>query len=411
MTDPGARQRTRITVPRVDFDLSALAIGMLGYFAYQLSWRLLAPLLQFDDAYPIRVPLGGRPVDAEVPGFEVLRRACFEKLINFVRIPYFDTLMLELGWAPGQWFARTPEGQPPMPFGVEVPWWNYAVVAVAMLLIWSVVGGALSRVHAVRIARDRSITWDDGFAFSLSNLGAFVKAPLFVLLAAALFVGLDAAAGAVIAIPWAGAILQVVLHPLAMLAGLIVTIIALGGVFGYPLLQSAIAVERNGTLDAVSRTYSYAFTRPVMYTASGALVLAVGAIISMLGAWFMNYAAMGGMALGASYSDETVQALGVGYAAASNFGVPRVPDGMSTPGVISVWVSYVWSGIWWLAVRGFVLSYVVGGLTDLYFLLREEVDGTPTTEIWLDDEPELDLGEPLDGQPEPAPADAPPASE
>ncbi len=400
MTDPGARSRTRITVPRVDFDLGALAVGMIGYFAYQLSWRLLAPLLQFKSMYEIRVPRDGALVDAEVPGFEVLRRACFESLIGLVRLPYFDRLMLELGWAPQQWASRAVEGAPPTGFAVETHWWQFAAVAAFMLVLWSIVGGALSRVHAVRIARDKSIRWDDGFAFSLSNLRAFVQAPLFVLLAAALFVALDAAAGAAIAIPWAGAFLQIILHPLAMLAGLIVTIIALGGVFGYPLLQSAIAVERNGMLDAVSRTYSYAFTRPVMYATGGAMVFAVAALISMIGGWFMNYASIGGLTLGASYSAETVAALQIGYLAASNFGVPRVPEEFTTPAVISVWVSYVWSGLWWLAVRGFVLSYVVGGLTDLYFLLREEVDGTPSTEIYMDDEPELDLGDPIPGQPE-----------
>ena len=108
---------------------------MIGYFAYQLSWRLLAPILQFQDTYQIRVPLGGRAVDAEVPGFEVLRQACFGELISFVRVPYFDKLMLELGWVPQQWFARTAEGEPPMPFGVEIVWWKYAVVGVFMLLL------------------------------------------------------------------------------------------------------------------------------------------------------------------------------------------------------------------------------------------------------------------------------------
>ena len=161
-----------------------LAVGMIGYFAYQLTWRVLAPLLQFQDSYEIRALVGNRAVDAEVPGFEVLRRLCFEKLIGFVKLPYFDTLMRELGWVSGNWLARTPEGEPVAPFGVETHWWQYAVVGVVMLLLWSVVGGALARVHAVRIARDRSIPWDDGFAFSFSNLRASVQAPLFVILAA-----------------------------------------------------------------------------------------------------------------------------------------------------------------------------------------------------------------------------------
>ena len=404
MGEPGARARTRITVPRVDFDLSALAVGMIGWFAYQVSWRLLAPVLGYAAEYDVRV---NAATGGKVPGFEILRRAFFEHVLALVRAPYLDRLLLEIGWTPVRLFAPGAADAPLEPFRVEVPLWHHLVIAFVVLLLWSVVGGALSRVHAVRIARDRSIRWDDGYAFALGNLRSFVQAPLFVLLAAALFLALDAAAGAAIAIPWAGAILQVILQPLALLAGLIVTIIVLGGIFGFPLLQSAIAVERNGTLDAVSRTYSYAFTRPVLFVAGGALVFAVAGLISGLGAWFLEDVTLRGLLLGASWSEETMQAIGGGYAAARSFGVPNPPDDMAAPAQISMWVSYVWSALAILAVRGFVLSYVVGGLTDLYFLLRQEVDGTPTTEIYLEDAPELDLGEPLDGEPRPAtqPAD------
>lgn len=399
MSEPGARTRTRITVPRVDFDLSALGVGMIGWFAYQVCWRLVAPLLGYASEYDVRI---NATASGKIPGFEVLRRAFFEHVLALLRVPYLDRLLVEIGWAPVQLFAPGAADAPLEPFRVVVPWWHHVVVALVLLVVWSVIGGALARVHAVRIARDRSISWDDGFAFSISNLRAFVQAPLFVLLAALLFMALDAAAGAAIAIPWAGAILQLVLQPLALLAGLIVTIIVLGGVFGFPLLQSAVAADRNGTLDAVSRTFSYAFTRPVLFIGGGALVFAVGGLIAALGAWFLEGVTLRGLLLGASWSEETAQAIGVGYAAARSFGVPNVPDGMGTPATISVWVSYVWSALAILAVRGFVLSYVVGGLTDLYFLLREEVDGTPTSEVYLEDAPELDLGEPLDGEPQPS---------
>lgn len=403
MDEPGARTRTRITVPRVDFDLSALAVGMIGWFVLQVTWRLLAPLLGYLSEYEVRLNATAR---GTVPGFEVLRRAFFEHVLALIRVPHLDHLLREIGWTPVALFAAGDPETPLQPFTIEVPWWHHLVVAFALLVVWSVVGGALARVHAVRIARDRSISWDDGFAFSFANLRAFVQAPLFVLLAAGLFLALDAAAGAAIAIPWAGAVLQAVLQPLSLVAGLIVTIIVLGGTFGFPLLQSAIAVERNGTLDAVSRTYSYAFTRPVLYVAGGALVFAVGGLIAGLGGWFLEAVSLRGLVLGASWSEETVKAVTTGYAAARSFGVPITPEGLTTPAVISMWVSYVWSALAILAVRGFVLSYVVGGLTDLYFLLRQEVDGTPSTEVYLDDAPELDLGEPLPGQPQPAGTDS-----
>ena len=57
-----------------------------------------------------------------------------------------------------------------------------------MLVFLSIAGGALARIHALRIARDESIPVDEAVAFSFSNLRAFLLAPLFVVAAAAFFV-------------------------------------------------------------------------------------------------------------------------------------------------------------------------------------------------------------------------------
>jgi len=401
MIDPGVRTRTRITVPRVDFDLGALAVGIIGWFAYQVTWRLLAPALGYAATYDVRL---GPQASGRIAGCEVLKRAFFETVLGVLRLPYLANLLREIGWTPQALYAAGEPGTPLTPFHVETPLWHVAVVAAVLLLVWSIIGGALARVHAVRIARDRSIRWDDAYAFSFANLRAFVQAPLFVLLAVVLFFALEAAAGAAIAIPWAGPVLQIVLQPAAFVAGLLVTIMVLGGVFGFPLLQSAIAVERNGTLDAVSRTYSYAFTRPVLYIAGGALVFAVGGIIAAVGGWFVEAVTLRGLVLGASWSADAPKAIVAGYQAAREFGFPGTVDELATPARVTQWVSWGWSVVLLFALRGFVLSYVVGGLTDLYFLLRQEVDGTPTSEVYLDDEPELDLGEPLPGEPR-APAD------
>jgi hypothetical protein len=63
--------------------------------------------------------------------------------------------------------------------------------------------------------------------------------------------------------------------------------------------------------------------------------------------------------------------------------------------------AFGWLGM--LLVKGFVLSYVVGGLTDLYFVLRREVDGIDDTEVYVEGG-SATLGEPLPGEPQPAPS-------
>ena len=118
MHEPGARTRTRITVPRVDFDLSALAVGMIGWFGYQVCWRLLSPLLGYEGEYAVRL---NATTGGKIPGFEVLRRAFFEQVLAVVRVPHLDRLLLEIGWAPVALFAPGDAETPLEPFRIDVP--------------------------------------------------------------------------------------------------------------------------------------------------------------------------------------------------------------------------------------------------------------------------------------------------
>jgi hypothetical protein len=49
-------------------------------------------------------------------------------------------------------------------------------------------------------------------------------------------------------------------------------------------------------------------------------------------------------------------------------------------------------------VQGAVLSYLIGGLTDVYFMLRGEVDGIEDSEIFVEGEG-MSLGDPVPESP------------
>ncbi len=403
MAEPGARARTRITVPRVDFDLGAIAVGAIGWFAYELVWRLLAPALGIAERYDVLVPFNAtqaRP--AQLDGFDALRREFFQRMFEMVPLPHLDALLHAIGVDSQILLAPTVEGQPAQQFRLgpdAFGTWQFAVVAAVLFLLWSIVGGALARMHAVRIARDESLPWDEGYAFAFANLRSFVGAPAFVAVVALLLFGATALAGLASTAPAVGPALQAVLQPLAFVSGLFFTILLAGGVFGLPILHAAVATERNGLLDAVSRLYSYVFTRPVAFVAGGVLVFAFGGLLAQFADWFTKLATIDIMNFGAQRDVATQRGLAIGYAAARQFGLPRVPEGSPPISDAAMWVSFAWSALVNLLVRGFVLSYVVGGFTDLYSHLREEVDGTPRSEVYLGDEPAPELGEPLAGEP------------
>ncbi len=387
MAETAERQRTVLRAPRVDFDLSALALGAFGWLAYQLSWPALASILAVPE-------VGG------VPAWIGLRSAFFDRVLGWTGLPYTNHIHGLVG-SLGQIRLRDGPAYDP-----QLPWWKYAVVGVWLLVLWSIVAGAISRVYAVRIARDESIGAGEGLSFSISNLKQFLLAPLFVAAAAALFLGLAAAAGAASAIPGAGPFLQIVMQPLALVAALVVLILAIGGIFGLPVMQAALATEKNGTLDAISRTFSYVFTKPVAYLVSVVLVTVVAGVIAAFGAALIAIAARA-MMFGASWASDPSAPIDAARAIGGGIDVGMKPGGVlgwpqveKFDGLPVMWVYVAWAitALATIVVNGYVLSYFVGGLTDTYFLLRREVDGIDDTEVYVEGA-EASLGEPLAGEP------------
>jgi hypothetical protein len=397
MAEPVERQRTVLRAPRVEFDLSAMALGAGGWLAYQWSWPLLATLL-------------GVPDEKHHRAWAALRNEFFGRALGWLDLPYADHVGSLAGVQWPMFVLPEKPGDPITTYALDLPWWKHAVVAAWLLVLWSVVAGAISRVYAVRIARDESIGVGDGLAFSFSNLRAFLQAPLFVAAAAGLFLGLAALAGAASAVPGAGPFIEVVAHPLAFVAGLVVVVIAAGGVFGLPVMQAALATERNGTLDAISRTFSYVFTKPVAYGVSVSIVTAVAGAIAAFGGAFIGFTQRA-MVFGASWSADPSMPIDAPRAIARGMAFGASGDGVlgwphPVPGVEDlphgwIYVAWAFSVLASLAVNGWVLSYFVGGLTDTYFLLRREVDGIDDGEVYTEGA-EATLGEPLAGEPSPA---------
>ena len=367
MAEPAERQRTVLRIPRVEFDLSALGAGAIGWLAFQGSWSLLATLLSVSDG-------------------PALRGQFMSRTLAWAGLP-------SIGAGPFDW-ARLglSEG--------HLPAWKWAVVAAWMLVLWALVAGAIARIYAVRIARDESIGVSDAYGFALRNLRQSVSAPLFVAAAAIFFFGLAALAGVLSAIPGLGPFVQVVAHPLALVAGLIVTVIAVGGLYGLPVMQAALATERNGTLDAISRTFSYVYTRPVLYAISAGIVTFVCGLIGMFGGAFLAMTTRA-MQFGAGWNTDSSSAIDLGsIAGRSEWALFGWPEARYVSGVwaVAFYVAWIMTALAALLVNGFLVSYFIGGLTDIYFMLRKDVDGIDEGEVYVEGA-EPSLGTPVAGEP------------
>ena len=66
----------------------------------------------------------------------------------------------------------------------------------------------------------------------------------------------------------------------------LITLIAIGGVLGLPLVGAAAAWERNGSLDAISRAFSYIFARPLQFFWNYFLIFLFTSVILIAGGHF-----------------------------------------------------------------------------------------------------------------------------
>jgi len=252
------------------------------------------------------------------------------------------------------------------------------------LAVWAFFGGAITRIAAVGLASEERIGWAAAMRYAWSKWPAYCGGPLFPLigiLLAAVPVGL---LGLLLWPGGAGVVLAAVAWPLALVAGLVMAVLLLGLVFGWPLMWGTISTEGSDSYDALGRCYSYAFRRPLHYL----FYAVVAAVIGGLG-WLLVKSFAAGV-IGLAY-----------WAAGCGAGpekIQAVAEGSETLGSIGGFgaeVIHFWTGCVKLLALGYVYGFFWTASTFLYLLLRHDVDATEMDEVFLDE----DASEPTYGLP------------
>jgi len=302
--------------------------------------------------------------------------------------------------------------------------WLYAIIfGILAMAIWAVFGGAIARIAALHAAREDCITMGQALRFSVSKFLSFFTAPL-ILVVIILFIGfLLGVCGLLMWVPVLDTILSV-LFLIALVLGAAIAFVSIGLIAGGPLMYPTIAVEGSDSFDAISRSFSYVFSRPWRY-AFYTLVAAVYGTACYLFVRVFAYAtliathtfmARGFLGGGLNSKDASELAEGAGrmdmlwsrptfdnLAGTWNGAAMGAMD-VVPAAIIRVWV-FVVVGL----VAAFVVSFTVSAFTNIYYLLRRKVDATDLDDVYIE-EPEEDLDEseiaPELGEPivEPAPA-------
>ncbi len=282
----------------------------------------------------------------------------------------------------------------------------FILFTLVFLLVWAVFGGAIARIAAVHVARDERISVREAVRFSTDKLLSFIFAPVIpmgILLACGLAV---AVGGLLFYIPWVGPVVGGAILVLGLLAGLVMTLCLIGGVGGVGLMYPTIAVEGSDSFDAISRSFSYVFTRPWKALFYTAVAIAYGAVCFVLVKLFIY--------LVLALTHYFVGLLLVGQPGLwypEQWPAPtfdRLPYDVGWAGLkwseaIAAFFISVWAFLTIGILGAFAISFYFSSNTIIYCLLRKDVDATPLDEVHVDEEDD----ELTDPEPVPASPDAP----
>jgi len=177
---------------------------------------------------------------------------------------------------------------------------------------------------------------------------------------------------------------------LALLGGLVMTLVLLGTIGGYNLMHPTIAVEGSDSFDAISRSFSYVFHSPwrmlwytfvsVVYGAICYLfvrffVWLVLALTWFFVAWFLG--GQPGKYWPVMFPPPTDPLAPLPYSPdyAHLHWVEQIAAGMM------VWWNYLLIGL----VAAFAISYYFSANTIIYFLMRREVDATEMDDVYVEE--------------------------
>jgi len=284
-------------------------------------------------------------------------------------------------------------------YWMNAPW--FALVNTIICLgIWAFVGGAVTRMAAVRFAREENVPLKRALAFSCRKWPSTVSSPLIpfgVLVLLALGVGI--VTGLPLMIPYAGEIIVPLLFFLTLGMGLIMALVFVGGAFSVGLQWPTIAAEGSDSFDAISRSVAYISSRPWRYL----FYTVFSAVYGCLTFIFLKFVVF----LALRITHEAVSKFTWGGAGAADkltrlWAMPTLADPWPQGGgelvraetfgstVIAIFV--------WIVI-GLMVSYLFSffftAQTVIYFLLRKIVDATDTEEVYTEeaDEEELPIGQ------------------
>ena len=245
------------------------------------------------------------------------------------------------------------------------------------LFVVSLFGGAIARITALQFAGDHPSSLVGSLRFSISTLLTSAVGPMLPLVAGGVLVGMIAVGGLISTIPIVGPPIGGIFWGLTLLFAFFIVLLSIGLVLSWPIMVAGTAVEATDSFDALSRGFSYAFSRPIYVIFLVLIAASIGVVLATI------VAELAAMTEAASTHLFSTTGTAIWDA--------------STEHVIGHWGWAFWHYLVHTAVAAFPIAYFWTAATVIYFLLRLCVDAMPLDRIYIPDDPAEDELAPLVG--------------
>jgi hypothetical protein len=241
------------------------------------------------------------------------------------------------------------------------------------LLVWSLFATAIVRHVSLRLVDEELPGFRAALGFGSRKWLASFNSAVFVFLGLAALALPGAGLGLLMRFDW-GLALAGAIWPLVLLGAVVLAILAIGLAAGWPLMVSAVGIERGDSFQAISTGFSYLYQRPIHF-AFYSLVSCLVAILAFFAAGLFADATVHMALLATSFGMGHLRTGEVITAVASGGNDPRWGvqalqfwgDGLRT-----MLAAFGWGYFWAVAPA-------------IYLCLRHDVDATELDEIVLEE--------------------------
>jgi len=268
-----------------------------------------------------------------------------------------------------------------------VDWAEYIVLivlVVGFLVIWSIIGGAITRSAALEFARDEKIGFKESLSFASKKFWSYFWSPITPALGVLFFSACNILGGLLGQVKYIGEIAVAIGFPLAILSGFLIIFIGIIGIIGFFLMFPAISAEGSDAFDAMSRAYSYVISKPKHFISLFLSIIICGTIFAFfvcLVACLVMQTSFYTVGFGMGQKFESIREVISGGEAT-----------MASLGLLSMKFTALMLMIYMALVKVAVGSLVVGfagsASTIAYFLLRKDVDGTDINDVYIEEQEE-----------------------